>query len=129
VSSLLQQLAARVAPIEDAAVLRAATQARLDGKTKPLGALGRIEALACDIAVALGTPAPRLESPQLVLFAADHGVAARGVSAYPQAVTAQMVANILAGGAAVSVLARQHRLALSVVDCGVAAPLAEHPHL
>jgi nicotinate-nucleotide--dimethylbenzimidazole phosphoribosyltransferase len=92
---------------------------KLDHKTKPLGSLGRIEALALQIGLVLGTEMPELVSPQLVVFAADHGLAARGVSAYPSDVTWQMVENFLAGGAAVSVLARQHGLALTVVDCGV----------
>ena len=102
------------------ACLATRVQQRLDNKTKPLGALGRIEGLAVQLAVALGTDAPRLVSPQLVVFAADHGIARQGVSAYPAEVTRQMVANMGAGGAAVSVLARQHGLALTVVDCGVA---------
>jgi nicotinate-nucleotide--dimethylbenzimidazole phosphoribosyltransferase len=99
--------------------LAAAVQRQLDGKTKPPGSLGRIETLAVQIATALGTESPLLMEPQLVVFAADHGIAAQGVSAYPQAVTRQMLANMGAGGAAVSVLARQHGLALTVVDCGV----------
>ncbi len=104
-------------------------QRLIDAKTKPLGALGRLEALALQMALVFGTDTPRLREPQLVVFAADHGIAAQGVSAYPQAVTAQMVANMLAGGAAVSVLARQHGLALTVVDCGVASPVPPAPGL
>jgi nicotinate-nucleotide--dimethylbenzimidazole phosphoribosyltransferase len=92
----------------------------LDGKTKPIGSLGALETLAARLAYILGTPRPQLCAPQLVVCAADHGLARHGVSAYPQEVTAQMVENFLAGGAAVSVLARQHGLALTVVDCGVA---------
>lgn len=110
-------------------VLAARVQRRLDGKTKPLGALGRLEALAVQLACALGSDAPRLHAPQLVVCAADHGIAAQRVSAYPAEVTAQMVQNMLAGGAAVSVLARQHAIALTVVDCGVAANLPPHPGL
>lgn len=109
--------------------LAARVQNRIDHKTKPLGALGRMEALALRLALIQGRDTPCLESPQLVVFAADHGIAARGVSAYPQAVTAQMVLNMLAGGAAVSVLARQHGLALTVVDCGVATDLPPQPGL
>ena len=104
--------------------LAARVQHAIDHKTKPLGALGRIEALALRLALIQGRQMPRLEAPQLVVFAADHGIAARGVSAYPQDVTAQMVLNMLAGGAAVSVLARQHGLALTVVDCGVRSDIA-----
>jgi nicotinate-nucleotide--dimethylbenzimidazole phosphoribosyltransferase len=99
-------------------------QHKLDHKTKPLGSLGRLEALALQIGLVLDTEAPQLLQPQLVVFAADHGLAARGVSAYPSDVTWQMVENFLAGGAAVSVLARQHGLALTVVDCGVARDIA-----
>ena len=101
------------------AALAARVQHRLDQLTKPLGALGRLESLALQIALVQGRERPRLEAPQLVVFAADHGIAARGVSAYPSEVTWQMVENFLAGGAAVSVLARQHGLALTVADCGV----------
>ena len=111
------------------AALAARVQHLIDRKTKPLGALGRLEALALQLAIVQGSDAPQLQAPQLVVFAADHGIAAQGVSAYPQAVTAQMVANMLAGGAAVSVLARQHGLALTVVDCGVATGLSPQPGL
>ena len=104
-------------------------QRRIDQLTKPLGALGRLEALMLQMALVLGSDEPRLRDPQLVVFAADHGIAAQGVSAYPQEVTAQMVLNMLAGGAAVSVLARQHGLALTVVDCGVKSDLPPHPQL
>jgi nicotinate-nucleotide--dimethylbenzimidazole phosphoribosyltransferase len=114
--------------IQDPA-LRARVQHRIDHKTKPLGALGRLEALALQMALVFGTDTPQLQAPQLLVFAADHGIAAQGVSAYPQAVTVQMVANMVAGGAAVSVLARQHGLALTVVDCGVAADIAAQPGL
>lgn len=104
-------------------------QRKLDQKTKPLGSLGRIEALALQIGLILGTEAPTLQQPQLVVCAGDHGLAARGVSAYPSDVTWQMVENFLAGGAAVSVLARQHGLALTVVDCGVRHDFAPRPGL
>jgi len=108
-----------IAPLNDPALAQR-LQARLDAKTKPLGALGRLEALALQIACILGSEAPQLQQPQLLVCAADHGLAARGVSAYPSDVTWQMVQNFLAGGAAVSVLARQHGITLTVADCGVA---------
>lgn len=107
-----------VADLNDPA-LAARLQHLLDHKTKPLGALGRLEALGRRIGLILGTEQPRLRDPQLIVFAADHGLAVHGVSAYPSDVTWQMVENFLAGGAAVSVLARQHGLALTVVDVGV----------
>ena len=100
-------------------LLTQSLQHKLNNKTKPLGSLGRIEDLALTLGQILGTENPVLDQPQMVVFAADHGLAARGVSAYPSDVTWQMVENFLAGGAAVSVLARQHGLALTVVDCGV----------
>jgi len=106
-------------PDLDDAALSARLQHLIDGKTKPLGALGRLEALAVRLGCILGTDVPSLTAPQMVVCAGDHGLAARGVSAYPSDVTWQMVENFLAGGAAVSVLARQHGLALTVVDCGV----------
>jgi nicotinate-nucleotide--dimethylbenzimidazole phosphoribosyltransferase len=103
----------------DASALRARLQRRLDQKTKPLGSLGRIESLALQLGLILRSEQPRLLHPQVVVFAGDHGLAARGVSAYPSDVTWQMVENFLAGGAAISVLSRQHGLALTVVDAGV----------
>ncbi len=113
-----------IADITDA-TLTARLQHIIDFKTKPLGSLGRLESLALRIGQVLGTEAPQLVQPQMLVCAGDHGIAARGVSAFPSDVTWQMVENFLAGGAAVSVLARQHGLALTVVDCGVAKPIAE----
>ncbi|MDR6535431.1 nicotinate-nucleotide--dimethylbenzimidazole phosphoribosyltransferase [Variovorax soli] len=107
-----------VESIDDAA-LAARLQHLLDHKTKPLGALGRLEALGLRLGLILGSEAPAFSAPQMLVCAGDHGLAARGVSAYPSDVTWQMVENFLDGGAAVSVLARQHGLALTVVDCGV----------
>ena len=102
---------------------------KIDHKTKPLGALGRLEALALQLGLIQQQEIVTLKDPQMVVFAADHGIAAEGVSAYPQAVTVQMVGNMLAGGAAINVLARQHSFALQVVDAGVAADLPAHPQL
>jgi nicotinate-nucleotide--dimethylbenzimidazole phosphoribosyltransferase len=113
--------AMHIPPFDDA--LRARLQAAVDSKTKPLGALGRLEALAVQIGLIQNTEAPQLIRPAMVVFAADHGIAHAGVSAYPQAVTAQMVLNFVAGGAAVNVFCRQHGFALEVVNAGVAAPL------
>ncbi len=99
--------------------LSARLQHRLDKLTKPQGSLGRLEALALHIGLIQQTDAPQLHAPQVLVFAGDHGLAANGVSAYPSDVTWQMVENFCAGGAAVCVLARQHGLALTVVDAGV----------
>ena len=106
------------------AQLTQALQHKLNNKTKPLGSLGRLESLALRLGQILGTPTPALEQPQMLVCAGDHGLVARGVSAFPSDVTWQMVENFLAGGAAVSVLARQNGLALTVVDCGVARDIA-----
>ena len=112
-----------IASLHDPA-LATALQAKIDGKTKPLGALGQLETLMLQLGLILGSETPVLHEPQLLVFAGDHGLAAQGVSAYPSDVTWQMVENFLAGGAAVSVLARQHGLALTVVDAGVAHDFA-----
>jgi nicotinate-nucleotide--dimethylbenzimidazole phosphoribosyltransferase len=117
------------APDADLVALRTRLQHRLDRKTKPLGSLGGIESLALQIGSILRSDQPTLVRPQLVVFAGDHGLTARGVSAYPSDVTWQMVENFLAGGAAVSVLARQHGLALTVVDAGVRHDFAPRPGL
>ena len=100
----------------------AAAQAELDAKTKPRGSLGRLEELACRIAAVRGFPVGRLDVTA-VLAAADHGVVAAGVSAYPPEVTRQMVLNLAGGGAAASVLARAVDAELVIVDAGVDADL------
>jgi nicotinate-nucleotide--dimethylbenzimidazole phosphoribosyltransferase len=101
---------------------RAAARSRLDGLAQPLGALGRLEALAVWLAGVQGTDSPAPPDPvAVVVFAGDHGVTGRGraVSAYPRQVTALMVGEFLRGGAAVSVLARAHGARVRVVDLGV----------
>ncbi|SDL97003.1 nicotinate-nucleotide-dimethylbenzimidazole phosphoribosyltransferase [Oryzisolibacter propanilivorax] len=109
--------------------LAARLQQLIDHKTKPLGSLGRLEGLALRIGLILGSEAPALHAPQMLVCAAEHGLAARGVSAFPSDVTWQMVHNFVTGGAAVSVLARQHGLGLTVVDCGVRHDFAPYPGL
>jgi len=117
-----------IEPVANAS-LEARLRHKIDHKTKPLGALGRLEDLALQLGMVQRSETITLREPQMVVFAADHGIAAEGVSAYPQAVTVQMVGNMLAGGAAINVFARQHGFALNVVDAGVAAELAPHPQL
>lgn len=98
----------------------AAASAHLDRLTKPPGSLGRLETIAVRLAGIRGRLVTDIERPAVIVFAADHGVAVRGVSAYPPEVTAQMVANFAAGGAAINVLARAAGADLVVVDIGVA---------
>ena len=99
----------------------------VDQKTKPLGALGRLETLAVQLGLIQDTTTPQITQPQIRVFAADHGLTKHGTSAYPSAVTAQMVYNFLQGGAAINVLARQHDIELKVVDAGVDADFANSP--
>ena len=98
------------------------TQRAFDLKTKPRGSLGLLEALAVRIGDLQGVAVPPKPEAAIVVAAADHGVAVEGVSAYPQEVTAQMVANFAAGGAAINVLAREAGARLVVIDAGVAVP-------
>ncbi len=109
--------------------LEASLRQKIDNKTKPVGSLGQLEDLALQLGLIQRNDELTLDDPQMVVFAADHGIAAEGVSAFPQAVTVQMVTNMLAGGAAINVLARQHGFTLQVVDAGVAADLSDHPSL
>lgn len=107
----------------------ASADRRQDDLTKPPGALGRLEVLATRIAGITGQARPRLDRRLIVVAAADHGVTAQGVSAYPAEVTAQMVANFLAGGAAVNVLADLAGARVRVVDAGVAGETPEDARL
>lgn len=119
--STLTDLIASIEPVGEA--VGAATQTLLDQKTKPRRSLGRLESLACQYAAARGETQPLMPRKAIVVMAADHGVAAEGVSAYPQEVTAQMVLNFASGGAAINVLARQVNAELVVIDMGVLTPV------
>lgn len=99
-----------------------AAQSRQQQLTKPAGSLGQLERVAVQLAGLQGRVKPGLEQLWIAIFAGDHGVVAEGVSAYPQAVTGQMLHNFVSGGAAISVLARQLRARLEVVDLGTVTP-------
>src|SRR5437016_14525245 len=107
--------------------LEAGTAAALRERqlTKPAGALGRLEELAAWLATWQGRHPPRLDHSRTVVFAANHGVAARGVSAYPAAVTAQMVQNFIAGGAAVNQLCRIFDAGLKVYEMNLDTPTGD----
>jgi nicotinate-nucleotide--dimethylbenzimidazole phosphoribosyltransferase len=121
--TLLEQTIQEIRPI-DPHWVESAIRRQLE-LTKPPGSLGRLEEIANRCAAIRESFAVTADRPRIVLFAADHGVCAEGVSAYPQEVTAQMVLNFLHGGAAINTLARSGDIELKVVDVGVAAPL---PH-
>jgi nicotinate-nucleotide--dimethylbenzimidazole phosphoribosyltransferase len=126
--SLLSQTIEAIRPISQRAVDEAdARQAQL---TKPPGSMGQLEDLGAQLAgISRTCPPPLPQRPAIAVFAADHGVHAQGVSPWPQEVTAQMVANLAAGGAVVNALARQVGAGVTVVDVGVAADLPDAPNL
>ncbi|MDO7907335.1 nicotinate-nucleotide--dimethylbenzimidazole phosphoribosyltransferase [Paenibacillus sp. JX-17] len=122
---LLQQIQ-EIQPLDQESMNQAS--AHLDQLTKPQGSLGKLESLAIQLAGITGTQAPLLERRSVIVMAADHGIASEGVSAYPAEVTPQMLLNMLHGGAAVNVLARQASAHVVCVDIGVNADI-EHPRL
>lgn len=117
----LQNLIGRIQPIAESAAQLA--RARQDTLTKPQGSLGRLEELSIQLAGITGNAIPMMKEKVIITMAGDHGVVAEGVSAFPQDVTAQMVMNFLAGGAAINVLARSVGARVVVVDMGVAVDL------
>lgn len=105
--------------------LKAAIENKINNKTKPLGSLGQLEALAKQIALIQESLSPCLNKPEFIVFAGDNGIAEEGVSPFPQEVTSQMVLNFMAGGAAINSFCAQHGINLTVVDAGVATELPE----
>jgi nicotinate-nucleotide--dimethylbenzimidazole phosphoribosyltransferase len=122
-ATTLAETIERIGPLDTAAM--AIARARLDQLTKPPGSLGRLEELVVTLAGVTGRPDAPVTHRHVVVVAADHGVATRGVSAYPSTVTAQMVANFLGGGAAVNALAAAVSAQLIVVDVGVASVIPD----
>ena len=116
-----------IPPVDRA--LEPALRARVDGKAKPPGALGRIEDLAVQLGLIRNSLAPRVEHVVLMVFAGDHGLTEEGVSRYPASVTAAMVATFLAGRASVNAFAAAAGVEIKVVDAGVSAELPAHPDL
>lgn len=123
----LASVIARIEPIDPRHTAEA--RLRLDSLTKPLGSLGRLEDIATQMFSIFAGRIPLPLRRAVYVFAADHGVTAEGVSAYPREVTAQMVQNFVAGGAAINVLARLHDVQLTVVDVGVDAEFEPAPGL
>ncbi|HTB02211.1 MAG TPA: nicotinate-nucleotide--dimethylbenzimidazole phosphoribosyltransferase [Bradyrhizobium sp.] len=119
--------ASRIEPLDRS--LEVQFRARIDGKAKPLGSLGRLEGLAVELGLIWHPLPPRTERAAVFVFAADHGLTAEGVSLYPSSVTRAMVATYLAGRAGVNALARASGVDVWVVDAGVDAEIAAHPEL
>lgn len=126
-ADLLYATVAAVGVLDGAAM--EAARRRQRELTKPEGALGRLETLSIQLAGITGTLRPPLKPRVVIVCAGDHGVTLEGVSAFPSAVTPQMVLNFLHGGAAINVLARQMDATVTVLDVGVAADLPDHPAL
>ncbi len=126
-SPFLNDIIAKIEPLSQN--LRDQAQKKVDYKTKPLGALGRIEKLAVQLSTIQKTLNPTISCPRVFVFAGDHGVVEEGVSAFPAKVTVQMVENFLGGGAAINVFCRQYGIELAVVDMGVNGEFADHPLL
>lgn len=125
---MMTRLDALIARVRPASAAHApAVLARLDDLTKPPGSLGRLEELALRLALLCGDPPPPLRRRTILVFAADHGIAGRGVSAYPQAVTAQMCRTFADGGAAICTIARAVDATVRLVDVGVATRVPAHP--
>ena len=126
-SNAIREAIERIHPADAGAMARA--EARQLDLTKPPGSLGRLEEVSIRLAGILGTERPSVEGKAVIVAAGDHGVVAQGVTGYPQEVTAQMVLNFLAGGAAISVLCRHRGVRQVIVDAGVISDLPGHPDL
>jgi nicotinate-nucleotide--dimethylbenzimidazole phosphoribosyltransferase len=122
---LIQWYRVRAADVDRQSRIKAARHS--DSLTKPPGSLGRLESLLIDLAGMQANYLPRAETIAITIFAADHGVAVEGVSAFPQVVTSEMIRNFSSGGAAITVLARQLNARFCVINVGTVMPLEEMP--
>jgi nicotinate-nucleotide--dimethylbenzimidazole phosphoribosyltransferase len=126
-SDILTRTIANIKPLDAKSMAQA--KERQDMLTKPAGSLGRLEALSIQIVGIQGKAQPQINRKAVIVMAADHGVASRGTSAYPQEVTGEMVLNFLHGGAGINVISRQVGARVIIVDMGVATKLAANPGL
>ena len=124
---MIKQTIEKIKPLDQKAI--AAAEERQRNLTKPVGSLGRLEEVSIQIAGIFGDPMPKIKDKVIITMAGDHGIAAAGVSAFPQEVTPQMVLNFLHGGAAINVLASHIGARITFVDMGVAFDFEPHPSL
>lgn len=124
---ILSRTIANIKPLDKTCMAKA--KERQDILTKPTGSLGRLEELSIQIAGIQCKPVPQMTRKAVIVMAADHGVVAQGISAYPQNVTSQMVLNFLHGGAAINVISRHVGARVIIVDMGVSIDLASNPAL
>ena len=123
--SILNQTIASILPLDNEAAW--AADARLNSLTKPPGSLGQLEEIVRRYAAIRRDGSAKKGAARIAVFVADHGIAEEGVSAFPQAVTLEMLRNIAGGGAAISVLARRFGYELRVVDMGVETDTSAEP--
>lgn len=121
----IEETITKISTLQRETPVTTAVQARWDSLTKPRGSLGRLEAEILRLAQIQGTPNPSLDRAAIYLFCGDHGITKENVSAYPQAVTREMMKNFVAGGAAINVLCRNARIDTVIVDAGVCGPKIE----
>jgi len=125
--NLCSQVIQAISPLSDTLLSHA--RAKMDDKTKPLGALGKIELLGIQMSQIQNSLTPAIHQKNLFVFAGDHGITEEGISAFPSKVTGQMVENFLNGGAAINVLCRHYNIDMKVVDMGVIRDFSPHPDL
>jgi len=126
-SPFLSSIIQKIEPVDRA--MRDKAQKKVDLKTKPLGALGKIENLAVSISAIKKNLNPKMSCKRLFVFAGDHGIVEEGISAFPAKVTVQMVKNFLEGGAAINAFCNQFGIDLSIIDMGVNGDFNDHPLL